>query len=112
MAGTIALAAVGAGAAGVAFKAARIVKLANSGAKDLGTAGRVTSYVAGKMWTKSVTSNVSRDGLARYRPPVLKQTGPRAGQLTANFEKRISAAKKWNYPNRKINAHLRIKGWF
>jgi len=105
---------IGAGAAvKTVVHASKIAKAAKTG-KDLGTTGRITSAVAGRMFagrgaSKANGALISADGLKRYRPPVMKKIGI----VQANFDVRktinVSKNKAWQYPNRYYNGHLRIR---
>src|SRR5205814_1192755 len=115
-------AAVGAGAAVKAAQVVKVVRAAKAGTPAIGTASSLTSNLAGRVFvgrgaTKTAAGHlISADGLKRYRPPTLKQSGNQAGKIVANFEQRItrqvSSRRAWNYPNRFSNSHLTIrKGW-
>ena len=122
MAGGIALAAVGGGAAITAYKAAKIAKIARAGegAYGLGKAGRLTSSLAGRMYVGKGAKAVrqggrkwleSADGLRRYGTPIMKG---KTGLETANFIKRSDTGQSWKWDrlSKKAgtgNGHLTIR---
>jgi len=124
MAAGIAAAAVGAGSATIAFRAAKIANTAKvaEGAYGLGKAGKITSSIAGKMYVGRGATKVqqggrtflqSADGLRRYGEPIAKGNG----RAVANFLRKTPDTT-WSHYNRKIasgrvsNGHLTIGGLF
>ena len=109
----------GIGAAAVAVRVAataiKIAKVAKAGGNlaQFGRVGKVTSNLAGRIYTgrpfTSIGKNlVSRDGLRQYRPPVYKV---HAKQVQSNFERyraKPVSNKSYRYPNRVYNGHLNI----
>ncbi|MGP7961317.1 DNRLRE domain-containing protein [Sanguibacter sp. A247] len=104
--------AVGSKVAARAAPATRISNVARRG-QSLRRFQPVSAKVANRAGAKFVGSGaksgkvgtVSRDGLRRYRPPMVKESG----RKVANFETRSKPSGRWNYPNRTYNGHLDVR---
>lgn len=89
---------------------ARAARVAGQGNYGLGTANKLSSRLASRIFLgRGASGGLSSNGLLRYRGPAYK----RGGELVSNFERRTVAGvnrKSWNFPNRSSNGHLRIRG--
>jgi RHS repeat-associated protein len=111
---------LGAGAAvKVLFNAAKIARAAKMGTEikyGLGTAGRLTSAIAGRMYVgRNATTTAkgylqSADGLRQYRPPTFKVS---QGRIQSNFDRRLTTSVSWKNTNQVFRGHVNIlKGWW
>ncbi|RZM25192.1 MAG: hypothetical protein EOO88_20180, partial [Pedobacter sp.] len=97
---------------GTAVKISRVAKTGGSLAK-FGQVGRVTSNLAGRIYTGRYLQPIgktlqSRDGLRLYRAPIFK---PRIGIKQSNFMSRSSTKNSFYNKNKPgyYNGHLRVR---